>query len=71
MNFKDFQEKFGDKAGEVFAAVCQIGGFGTVPQSHEGGLDLAGLPAETRRKVDEILNPNKKAVKTKDEEGDN
>lgn len=58
--FTEFEKLFGGEAGEKWAEVCQAGGFGTVSQSHEGGLDVSGLPAEVRKKIDAIVQPKNK-----------
>ena len=37
---KDLEAKFGDKAAHVWAELCKAAGFGSIPFSHTGGINV-------------------------------
>lgn len=40
---ESLKKQHGEKAEEVYHEIRRTGGFGDVPQSYEGGLDVAGI----------------------------
>lgn len=40
---ESLKKQHGDKAAEVYKEIADKGGFGDVPMSYEGGLDVAGV----------------------------
>lgn len=63
ITFENLKELFGAEAEAKYAEICAVGGFGTVSQAHEGGLDVSGLPAEAQKKIDAIMQPKQKTIK--------
>jgi hypothetical protein len=49
------KEKFGAEAPKVFAQIALIGGFGKVPATHAGGLDVSAISGDAKKQIDELL----------------
>ena len=60
ISFENLKATHGDKAVEVWNAICEIGGFGRILPSQSGGLDLSGLPAKTQAEIQALAAPAKK-----------
>lgn len=59
ISFENVKATHGDKAGEVWDAICEIGGFGRIPPTLSGGLDVSGLPAKTQAEIQALAAPKK------------
>ena len=55
MTFEQLKETHGAEAETVWRTICALGGFGDVPTSYDGGLDLTGLDGDKKKAVDNLL----------------
>jgi hypothetical protein len=59
ITFEMLEEKFGAEAPKVFAKIALIGGFGKVPATHQGGLDVSGITGDAKKQIDDLLGVGK------------
>ncbi len=55
MTFEQLKESHGAQAETIWRKICALGGFGDVPTSYDGGLDLTGLDGDKKKAVDNLL----------------
>jgi len=56
VNLAMLRKTHGANAESIFREVTEIGGFGDIEPTHEGGLDIWGLEGETRNKILKLIS---------------
>lgn len=59
ISYEDLQASHGEKAEGVWKSICKIGGFGDVPKSVGGGLDLSSLDKKVKAEIEKVLEEKK------------